>query len=82
MGGRDRAPDGGRTWPERVAIAFTVTAAVISFLAAGGLAGAYMLWRNRDTVEITNPAAAARRGGRRRGGRPALDGDGPTDDRP
>jgi len=59
MGGRDRAPDGGRTWPERVAIAFTVTAAVISFLAAGGLAGAYLLWRNRDTVEITNPAAAA-----------------------
>ncbi len=32
---------------------------MVSFLAAGGLAGAYVLWRNRDTVEITNPATAA-----------------------
>jgi len=36
-----------------------VTAAVVSFLAAGGLAGSYLLWRDRDTVAITNPALAA-----------------------
>lgn len=53
-----RGPADGRSWPERLAIAATVLAAVVSFLAAGGLAGAYMLWRGRDTVAITNPAAA------------------------
>jgi LCP family protein required for cell wall assembly len=42
-----------------VAIGITITAAVVSFLAAGGLAGAYVLWSRRDTVEITNPATAA-----------------------
>ena len=50
----------GRTWPERLAIAATIVAAVICFLGAAGLAGAYMLWRDRDTVAITNPAEAAR----------------------
>jgi LCP family protein required for cell wall assembly len=45
-----------RTWPERVAIAATITAAVLCFLTAGGLAAAYMVVRNRDVVEITNPA--------------------------
>ncbi|MGI9052329.1 MAG: LCP family protein [Ilumatobacteraceae bacterium] len=59
MAERQRENGSPRTWPERVAIAATVTAAVVSFLAAGGLAGAYLLWRDRDTVAITNPALAA-----------------------
>ena len=50
----------GRTWAERLAITSTIVAAVICFLGAAGLAGAYMLWRDRDTVAIVNPAAAAR----------------------
>ena len=50
----------GRTWPERLAITATIVAAVICFLGAAGLAGAYMLWRDRDTVAIVNPAEAAR----------------------
>ena len=45
-----------RTWPERVAIAATIAAAVVCFVAAGGLAAAYMVVRNRDVVEISNPA--------------------------
>jgi LCP family protein required for cell wall assembly len=54
-----RSSGRGRTWAERVAIGITVAAAVVSLLAAGGLAGAYVLWSRRDTVDITNPAAAA-----------------------
>ncbi len=45
-----------RTWPERVAIAGTIAAAVVCFVAAGSLAAAYMVVRNRDVVEISNPA--------------------------
>jgi LCP family protein required for cell wall assembly len=45
-----------RTWPERVAIAATIVAAVVCFVAAGGLAAGYMVVRNRDVVEISNPA--------------------------
>ncbi|CAN5691427.1 MAG: LCP family protein [Ilumatobacteraceae bacterium] len=59
MGGPDQVSSVRRTWPQRLAIAISVTAAVVSFLAAGGLAGAYFLWSDRDTVNITNPAAAA-----------------------
>ena len=45
-----------RTWPERVAIAATIAAAVVCFAAAGGLAAAYVVVRSRDVVEISNPA--------------------------
>ena len=49
----------GRTWPERLAITATIVAAVICFLGAAGLAGAYMIWSDRDTVAIVNPAEVA-----------------------
>jgi LCP family protein required for cell wall assembly len=39
-----------------VAIAATVAAAIVCFVAAGSLTAAYMVVRNRDVVEITNPA--------------------------
>jgi LCP family protein required for cell wall assembly len=45
-----------RTWAERLAIALTIVAAVACFLAAGGLAAGYVLLRQRDVVDITNPA--------------------------
>ncbi len=45
-----------RTWGERVAIAGTIAAAVVCFLTAGGLAYGYVLVRNRDIVDISNPA--------------------------
>ncbi len=59
MASPGRAGGDGRTWPERLAISATIVAAVICFLGAAGLAGAYMLWRDRDTVAIVNPAAVA-----------------------
>jgi len=51
-----RPPRHGRTWWERLAITATIVAAVVCFLAAGSLVAAYMVVRNRDVVEITNPA--------------------------
>ncbi|MET0146292.1 MAG: LCP family protein [Ilumatobacteraceae bacterium] len=45
-----------RTWGERVAIVGTIVAAVVCFLTAGGLAYGYVIVRNRDVVEISNPA--------------------------
>jgi len=48
-----------RTWWERVAITGTIVTAVLCFLAAGSLVAGYMVVRNRDVVEITNPAEAA-----------------------
>ena len=46
----------GRTWGERAAIGATILAAVVCFLAAGGLAAGYMVLRDRDVVEITDPS--------------------------
>ena len=55
-----------------MAIAATIVAAVVCFLAAGSLAAGYMVVRNRDVVEITNPAerraGAADAAGTRRSG--------------
>ena len=51
-----RPPRHGRTWPERLAITGTVIAAVLSFLAAGTLVAGYVVVRNREVVQITNPA--------------------------
>src|SRR5436190_743494 len=48
-----------RTWPERLAIAATVIAAVICFLAAGSLVAGYMVVRSRNVVSIVNPADEA-----------------------
>ena len=45
-----------RSWPERLAITGTIAAAVICFVAAGGLAAGYMVLSDRDVVEISNPA--------------------------
>ncbi len=45
-----------RTWPERLAIAATIVAAVLCFVTAGALAAGYMVLRDRDVVQITNPA--------------------------
>ena len=59
MAASRRPPGSGRTWPERLAIAVTIVAAVVSFVAAAGLAGAYALWRDRETVAIVNPATEA-----------------------
>ena len=44
-----------------VAITGTIVAAVLCFLAAGALVAGYMVVRNRDVVEITNPADTAAR---------------------
>ena len=60
MASPGRSRRDGRTWPERLAITATIIAAVICFLGAAGLAGAYMIWSDRDTVAIVNPAEVAR----------------------
>ena len=54
-----RPPRHGRTWWERLAITGTIVTAVLCFLAAGSLVAGYMVVRNRDVVEIVNPAEAA-----------------------
>jgi LCP family protein required for cell wall assembly len=46
----------GRSWWERLAITATIVTAVLCFLAAGSLVAGYMVVRNRDVVQITNPA--------------------------
>ena len=74
---RGTPPRPRRTWPERLAIAGTIVAAVVCFVAAGGLAAGYMVVRDRDVVEITNPAErrSRRRRRRRRPTAPGADGD-------
>src|SRR4029079_18493052 len=44
---------------ERLAITGTILAAVLSFLAAGTLVAGYVVVRNREVVQITNPADVA-----------------------
>ena len=51
-----RPPRSGRTWWERVAITATIVTAIACFLAAGSLVAGYMVVRNREVVDITNPA--------------------------
>ena len=51
-----RPPRPGRTWWERVAITGTIVTAIACFLAAGSLVAGYMVVRNREVVDITNPA--------------------------
>ena len=63
---RDRRPPRtGRTWPERLAIAGTIVAAVVCFLAAGSLVAGYIVVRNREVVEHHQPGRRRRRGRRR-----------------
>lgn len=44
----------GRTWPERLAIASTITAAVLAFAAAVGLTISYAILADRSTVQISS----------------------------
>src|SRR5687767_12352260 len=51
-----RATMSGRTWPERLAIAATVTAAVLAFACAAGLAIGYAFVTDRPAVQISSGA--------------------------
>jgi LCP family protein required for cell wall assembly len=46
----------GRSWGERVAIGATIVAATVCFMTAGALAAGYVVLRDREVVEISNPA--------------------------
>ena len=70
-----RPPRHGRTWWERVAITGTIVTAIACFLAAGSLVAGYMVVRNRDVVDITNPAEAAADVDHDRRHRPSADRD-------
>src|SRR5215207_7697338 len=46
----------GRSWGERVAIGATIVAATVCFLTAGALAAGYVVLRDREVVEISDPS--------------------------
>jgi LCP family protein required for cell wall assembly len=46
----------GRTWPQRLTIAALITAAVVSFLAAGALAAGQWVVSNRNLVDLADQA--------------------------
>jgi len=48
-----------RTWPERLAIAGTLAAALLSFAVAAALVGGYMIARQRNIADFKNPADVA-----------------------
>src|SRR5262245_20066299 len=51
-----------RTWPERLAIVATFVSAVVCFLVAAGLVGGYVVVRQRNIVDLQDPAALAAAG--------------------
>jgi LCP family protein required for cell wall assembly len=52
-----------RTWPERLAIVATFVSAVVCFLVAAGLVGGYVVVRQRNIVDLQDPAEVAAAGG-------------------
>lgn len=51
-----------RTWPERLAIAGTFAAAVLCFAIAAGLVAFYVVVRQRNIVDLQNPAEVVAEG--------------------
>jgi LCP family protein required for cell wall assembly len=48
-----------RTWPERLAIVATFVSAVVCFIVAAGLVGGYVVVRQRNIVDLQDPAEVA-----------------------
>jgi LCP family protein required for cell wall assembly len=48
-----------RTWPERLAIVGTFVAALVCFVVAAALVGGYVVVRQRNVVNLQNPAEVA-----------------------
>jgi LCP family protein required for cell wall assembly len=51
-----------RTWPERLAIVVTFVSAVVCFVVAAGLVGGYVVVRQRNIVDLQDPAEVAAAG--------------------
>jgi LCP family protein required for cell wall assembly len=51
-----------RTWPERLAIVATFASAVVCFLVAAALVGGYVVVRQRNIVDLQDPAEVAAAG--------------------